>query len=71
MYVNTTSFTLTHSYMFRPSNSHPQGVLIHFMRYVNQTVSRCEYTITQQRYVAVVKLRVIVIFYPYRTENSL
>jgi len=36
LYVNTTSFTLLHFYMFQPSSGHPQGVLIHFMNRVNK-----------------------------------
>jgi len=32
--VNTTSFALLHSYMFQPKWGLPQGVLIHFVRWV-------------------------------------
>lgn len=31
IYVNTTLFTLSQSYMFQPSSGHPQGVQIHFV----------------------------------------
>jgi len=36
IYVNTTLFTLLHSYMFQPSRDHPEGVLIHFVSRVNK-----------------------------------
>jgi hypothetical protein len=37
IYVNTTSFTLSQSYMFQPSSGHHlQGVLVHFMSRVNK-----------------------------------
>jgi hypothetical protein len=36
MYVNTTSFSLLHCYMFQSSRGHPQGVLIDFVSRVNK-----------------------------------
>jgi hypothetical protein len=36
IYVNTTSFTLLHPYMFQLSRDHPQEVLIHFMSRVSK-----------------------------------
>ena len=34
--VNTTLFTLKHSYIFQPPRGIPQGVLIHFVSKVNK-----------------------------------
>jgi len=36
IYVNTTFFTVKHSYMFQLSRGHPQGVLTQFMSQVNK-----------------------------------
>ena len=36
IYVNTTLFTLSQSYMFQPSSDHPQGVQIHFVSRANK-----------------------------------
>jgi len=36
-YVNATLFTLLHSYMLQPSRGHPQGILTHFLSWVNNS----------------------------------
>jgi hypothetical protein len=48
VYVNTTPFTLLHSYMFRSSRGHLQGILIHFVSRETECVSSCEYMIKEQ-----------------------
>jgi hypothetical protein len=55
MYVYTTLFALLHSYMFRPSRGHPQGVLIYFMSQVNKirvqvSISNYRVNVKQSRY---------------------
>jgi len=49
IYVNTTLFTLSQSYMFQPSSGHPQGVQIHFMSGTTKYVSRCNYQTKEQK----------------------
>jgi hypothetical protein len=36
IHVDSALFTLLHSYMFQPSRDHIQGVLIHFIRRINE-----------------------------------
>jgi len=46
MYVNTTLFTMKHSYMFQPSRGYPQGVLIYLMSQVNKILVQMQMSAT-------------------------
>jgi hypothetical protein len=48
-HVNTTLFTLLHPYMFQPSRSYPQEVLIQFVSRATNYVSRYKYQIKRAR----------------------
>jgi hypothetical protein len=56
MYVNTTLFTLLHSYEFQPSRSHPQESTDSFREQFKQNTrpDRCKYQIKEQRVVCYV-----------------
>jgi len=48
IHVNTTLFTLLHSYIYQPSWDRPRAVVTHFMSGSTQQVSRCKYQIKGQ-----------------------